>query len=116
MADYDFRALQDRWLPVREPLSSSTGGRPVHRRGRGTLRRTTHRLLRAITGLVEAHRLNVAVARAMELVNTAHRAIDDGHAADLTALAPASPAAAGGDVTRLIVRPPRLVNLVVPKV
>jgi leucyl-tRNA synthetase len=37
------------------------------------LRRTTHRLLREITDLIEAHRLNVAVARLMELVRAATR-------------------------------------------
>jgi leucyl-tRNA synthetase len=53
---------------------SATGG-PV-------LRRTTHRLLREITALVEAHRFNVAVARTMQLVNAVRKAIDDGAAAD----------------------------------
>jgi leucyl-tRNA synthetase len=149
------------------------------------LRRTTHRLLREITGLMAATRLNVALARTMELVNAARSAPDDdpalretaeavavvlslfapytaeemwhrlGHppgvavagwppidpalaAAEtvvcaiqvdgkvrdrlhvppdisettLTELALASPAAAGLRVTRTIVRPPRLVNLV----
>jgi leucyl-tRNA synthetase len=154
------------------------------------LRRTTHRLLQAITELVETHRLNVAVARTMDLVAAARRAAADGlgadpalreaveavavvlslfapyvaeemwarlgHApgvalagwpdadpalaaeatvvcavqvngklrdrlevpvditeADLTALALACPAAAGRTVIRTIVRPPRLVNLVI---
>ncbi|MFI6073602.1 leucine--tRNA ligase [Actinoplanes sp. NPDC051343] len=45
------------------------------------LRRTTHRLLQEITGLVEAHRFNVAVARTMQLANAARRAIDEGGAA-----------------------------------
>lgn len=44
-----------------------------------TLRRTTHRLLRTITALVESHRFNVAAARLMELVNAARMAIDDGY-------------------------------------
>jgi leucyl-tRNA synthetase len=158
--------------------------------GNLALRHTTHRLLRSITDLIEAHRLNVAVARTMELVNAARKAVDDGLAADpavreaveaaaivlslftpyvaeemwsrlghppgvavagwptvdpalaaeptvvcavqvngklrdrlevpaditeadLTALALASPAVAGRRVTRTIVRPPKLVNLVV---
>jgi leucyl-tRNA synthetase len=42
------------------------------------LRRTTHRLLREITTLVEAHRFNVAVARTMQLANAARKGIDDG--------------------------------------
>ena len=41
------------------------------------LLRTTHRLLRDITELVEATRLNVALARLMELVNAARAAGDD---------------------------------------
>ena len=42
------------------------------------LRRTTHRLLRQITTLVERHHFNVAVARTMELTNAARRiAADD---------------------------------------
>jgi leucyl-tRNA synthetase len=45
------------------------------------LRRTTHRLLREITTLVEAHRFNVAVARTMQLVNATRKAIDEGAAA-----------------------------------
>ena len=149
------------------------------------LRRTTHRLLREITDLMAATRLNVALARTMELVNAARSAPGDdpalretaeavavvlslfapytaeemwhrlGHPpgvavaawptidpalaaaetvvcavqvdgklrdrlhvppdiseATLTDLALASPAAAGLRVTRTIVRPPHLVNLV----
>ncbi|WP_157437878.1 class I tRNA ligase family protein, partial [Actinoplanes subtropicus] len=149
------------------------------------LRRTTHRLLREITDLMAATRLNVALARTMELVTAARSAPDDdpalretaeavavvlsvfapytaeemwhrlGHPpgvavtawpiadpalaatetvicalqvdgklrdrlhvppdideATLTALALASPAAAGLRVTRTIARPPKLVNLV----
>ncbi|GAA2629506.1 leucine--tRNA ligase [Paractinoplanes durhamensis] len=41
------------------------------------LRRTTHRLLSAITELIEARRLNVAVARLMELVTAAREAPAD---------------------------------------
>jgi leucyl-tRNA synthetase len=149
------------------------------------LRRITHRLLREITDRMAATRLNVALARTMELVNAARAAPDHdpalretaeavavvlslfapytaeemwhrlGHppgvavaawptidpalvaaetvvcavqvdgklrdrlhvppdisAAALTDLALASPAAAGLRVTRTIVRPPKLVNLV----
>jgi leucyl-tRNA synthetase len=149
------------------------------------LRRTTHRLLREITGLMEERRFNVVVARAMELANAAREGLATdpatreavealavvlslfvpytaeemwarlGHepgvaragwppidpalaaertvicavqvdgkvrdrlevpadiaAADLEALALASPAAANRDVRRTVVRPPHLVNLV----
>jgi leucyl-tRNA synthetase len=41
------------------------------------LRRTTHRLLRVITELIEAMRLNVAVARLMELVTAVREAPAD---------------------------------------
>jgi leucyl-tRNA synthetase len=41
------------------------------------LRRTTHRLLRTITDLIEARRLNVAVARLMELVTAVRDAPAD---------------------------------------
>jgi len=42
------------------------------------LRRVTHRTIDEVTRLVEATRLNVAVARLMELVSAARRAIDAG--------------------------------------
>jgi len=42
------------------------------------LRRVTHRTIDEVTRLVEARRLNVAVARLMELVSAARRAIDSG--------------------------------------
>jgi len=42
------------------------------------LRRVTHHTIEDVTRLVEAHRLNVAVARLMELVTAARRAIDSG--------------------------------------
>ncbi len=183
-----------RALRLAESVPAPAGAESSPRRpaaaGDVALRRTTHRLLRSITDLIEAHRLNVAVARTMELVNAARKAVDDGLAADpalreaveataivlslftpyvaeemwsrlghqpgvavagwpaidpalaaestvvcavqvngklrdrlevpaditeadLTALALASPAAAGHRVTRTIVRPPKLVNLVV---
>ncbi|GIE95724.1 leucine--tRNA ligase [Paractinoplanes rishiriensis] len=177
-----------RALRLAGEVRSAPGADPAT--GDQALRRATHRLVRVITELIEAHRLNVAVARTMELVNAARKQIDDGHAgdpavretveavtivlslfapylaeemwsrlghepgvahagwpavdpalaaestvvcavqvngklrdrievpaditeADLTALALASPAAAGRAVTRTIVRPPKLVNLVV---
>jgi leucyl-tRNA synthetase len=42
------------------------------------LRKTTHRTIDEVTRLVESTRLNVAVARLMELVSAARRAIDTG--------------------------------------
>ena len=42
------------------------------------LRRTTHRMVQDITQAVETFRFNVAVARTMELVNEARKAIDAG--------------------------------------
>jgi leucyl-tRNA synthetase len=42
------------------------------------LRRVTHRTIDEVTRLVESRRLNVAVARLMELVSAARRAIDSG--------------------------------------
>jgi leucyl-tRNA synthetase len=42
------------------------------------LRRVTHRTIEEVTRLVESRRLNVAVARLMELVSAARRTIDSG--------------------------------------
>ena len=42
------------------------------------LRKVTHRTIDEVTRLVEARRLNVAVARLMELVTAARRTIDSG--------------------------------------
>ncbi|MBL7260550.1 leucine--tRNA ligase [Paractinoplanes lichenicola] len=63
-------------------LAADVGTTPPTGPGDLNLRRNTHRLLRAITDLMEQRRLNVAVARAMELANAARRAVDDGLAAD----------------------------------
>jgi leucyl-tRNA synthetase len=46
--------------------------------GDGELRKVTHRTIDEFTRLVEAGRLNVAVARLMELASAARRAIDSG--------------------------------------
>jgi leucyl-tRNA synthetase len=51
--------------------ASPAGASPA---GAGSLRETSRRLLREITRLVEAGRLNVALARTMELVNAARAA------------------------------------------
>jgi leucyl-tRNA synthetase len=42
------------------------------------LRRVTHRTIDEVTRLIESRRLNVAVARLMELVSAARRTIDSG--------------------------------------
>jgi leucyl-tRNA synthetase len=46
--------------------------------GDGDLRKVTHRTVDEVTRLVEASRLNVAVARLMELASATRRAIDSG--------------------------------------
>jgi leucyl-tRNA synthetase len=46
--------------------------------GDGELRKVTHRTVDEVTRLVEASRLNVAVARLMELASATRRAIDSG--------------------------------------
>ncbi len=46
--------------------------------GDGELRKVTHRTIDEVTRLVEASRLNVAVARLMELTSAARKAIDSG--------------------------------------
>jgi leucyl-tRNA synthetase len=46
--------------------------------GDGDLRKVTHRTIDEVTRLVEAARLNVAVARLMELASATRRAIDSG--------------------------------------
>ncbi|MCL1838797.1 MAG: class I tRNA ligase family protein, partial [Propionibacteriaceae bacterium] len=45
------------------------------------LRRVVHRAIAAMTESLEAHRFNVTVARIMELVNAARKAIDSGQGA-----------------------------------
>jgi leucyl-tRNA synthetase len=47
-------------------------------KGNVELRRITHRTIDQITTLVESRRFNVAIARVMELVSAARRAIDSG--------------------------------------
>ncbi len=46
--------------------------------GHAELRKVTHKTIDEVTRLVESTRLNVAVARLMELVSAARRAIDGG--------------------------------------
>jgi leucyl-tRNA synthetase len=56
------------------------GGQPGLNEGGGDieLRRVTHRTIDEVTRLVQAYRLNVAVARLMELVSAARKTIDAG--------------------------------------
>jgi leucyl-tRNA synthetase len=58
----------------------AAAGSAVPGAGRGdiALRRVTHHTIDDVTRLIEVHRLNVAVARLMELVTAARRAIDSG--------------------------------------
>jgi leucyl-tRNA synthetase len=55
---------------------ASAPGTPVS--GDSDLRRVTHKTIEEVTRLVESARLNVAVARLMELATAARRAIDSG--------------------------------------
>jgi leucyl-tRNA synthetase len=57
-------------------VTSEPGTDPAS--GDQKLRRETHRLLADVTSALETQRFNVAVARVMELVNAARRAIDSG--------------------------------------
>ena len=61
----------------------SAGSGPA-RSGTGDveLRRVTHKTIEEVTRLIESTRLNVAVARLMELATAARRAIDSGPGAD----------------------------------
>jgi leucyl-tRNA synthetase len=64
------------WRLASEVGAAPTSG-PVET-GDLELRRVTHRTIDEVTRLVEARRLNVAVARLMELVSAARRTIDSG--------------------------------------
>jgi len=57
-------------------VTSSVGADPAD--GDVALRRATHRAVAEITEALDSHRFNVAVARVMELVNAARKAIDTG--------------------------------------
>ena len=62
------------WRVVAEAGAAQTSQGP----GDTELRKVTHRTIDDVTRLVEAYRLNVAVARLMELVSAIRRAIDSG--------------------------------------
>jgi leucyl-tRNA synthetase len=59
-------------------VAAAGSAAPGAGRGDVALRRVTHHTIDDVTRLVEVHRLNVAVARLMELVTAARRAIDSG--------------------------------------
>ncbi len=69
------RFLARAWRLARD-VTSEVGADPVT--GDATLRAVTHKTLHECEGLLEAFRFNVAVARAMELVNVTRKAIDSG--------------------------------------
>src|SRR5699024_7283850 len=56
-----------------DPVAGRVGGASAVE-----LRRTLHRAVDEITGLMEARRLNVVVARLMELVSVGRKAVDAG--------------------------------------
>jgi leucyl-tRNA synthetase len=61
---------------VAHDVTSEPGADPAG--GDAALRATTHRAIAEASSLVESFRFNVAVARLMELVNAARKAIDSG--------------------------------------
>ena len=63
---------------VAADVAGATGGGGAAEAGHLELRKVTHRTIDEVTRLVESTRLNVAVARLMELVSAARRAIDAG--------------------------------------
>ncbi|MGI9006755.1 MAG: leucine--tRNA ligase [Streptosporangiaceae bacterium] len=69
-----------RVVRIASEAGAAGGPRPADAAAGGdvALRRTTHKTIEEVTRLVEAARLNVAVARLMELATAARRAIDSG--------------------------------------
>jgi leucyl-tRNA synthetase len=63
---------------IADNVAAAGSPRPGTEPGDTALRRVTHHTIDDFTRLVEARRLNVAVARLMELVTAARRAIDSG--------------------------------------
>jgi len=64
--------------PGAGPGSGAAGPGPTAGSGATELRKITHRTIDEVTRLVDAYRLNVAVARLMELASAARKAIDSG--------------------------------------
>ena len=69
------RFLQRAWRLAHE-VTSPRGADPAA--GDADLRRVTHRTVHEVEQLLDSRRFNVAVARVMELVNAARRAVDAG--------------------------------------
>ncbi len=69
------RFLQRAWR-LSGDVASAPGSDPAT--GDEALRKVTHRTVHDAAQLVESHRFNVMVARTMELVNAARKAIDSG--------------------------------------
>ncbi len=69
------RFLQRAWRLAGDVVSAPDADRAT---GDLALRRVTHRTVHEVQALVENHRLNVVVARTMELVNATRKAIDSG--------------------------------------
>jgi leucyl-tRNA synthetase len=69
------RFLARAWRLARD-VTSEPGADPST--GDATLRALTHKALHECEGLIEGLRFNVAVARTMELVNVARKAVDSG--------------------------------------
>jgi leucyl-tRNA synthetase len=67
--------LQRAWR-VAHDVASEPGSDPAQ--GDVALRRVVHRTVHEVTGLIEAYRFNVVVARVMELVNATRKTIDSG--------------------------------------
>ena len=70
------RFLQRAWRLARRRDQRQPGADPAA--GDVDLRRVTHRTVHEVEQLLDSRRFNVAVARMMELVNAARRAIDSG--------------------------------------
>ncbi len=70
-----------RVVRIASTLEPGFGTGPVET-GDVELRRVTHKTIEEVTRLIESTRLNVAVARLMELATAARRAIDSGPGAD----------------------------------
>jgi leucyl-tRNA synthetase len=66
------------WRVAADAGAAAPPGAAAPQAGDGELRKVTHRTIDEVTRLVEAARLNVAVARLMELTSAARRAIDAG--------------------------------------
>ena len=72
--DASVKFLGRAWRVAADAGAAAPGPGP----GDAELRKITHRTIDEVTRLVEASRLNVAVARLMELTSAARRAIDSG--------------------------------------